>query len=199
MVRAAAVGRRDGSDNLNLVAGLHAAAAADAAAEVANDHGGGVIQGMAVDGLIHTGDADPVLDGQVLKAAVAMGGADPIMPGLLHDPELTFAPDALGLVHNQAVVGPGGQQQLQDLFARRSNRRTVGENLHAGPGRRGAGRQQLITAGHLHHADAALPGGMNIFQMAEGGNDQIIASCHLQDGLPRFKRDGSIVEAECWH
>ena len=199
MSLAAAVGRGNGRIDLDFIAGLDAAAASDAAAEVAHDHGRGIVQGMTIDGLIDTGHADLVFDGQVLKAAVAMGGTDLVVPGLLHDLELTFTPTGLGMIHEQAVMGARGQHHLQNGLASRFDRRAVGENAHVGSGRRGAGGQQRIAARHFHHADAAPSGGLGVLQMTQCGDDHIVFPGHLQDGLSRFKRNGSIVQTESRH
>ena len=179
VVFAAAIGRGDGRIDLNLVAGLDATAAADAAAVVTHDHGGCVVQWVAVDFLVDAGHADLVFDGQVLKAAVAMGGTDLVMPGLLHDRKLTFTPAGLGLVHEQTVVGTGGQHHLQDGPARCLDGLAVGKNAHVGAGRGIAGGQELVAALHLHHADAAAAGGMGLFQMAQGGDDDVVLPGHL--------------------
>ena len=75
-----------------------------------------------------------------------------------------------------------GEEQLQGLLAVLYNSGGVGEDFHVGGDGIDAGGAQTAGALDLHHADPASADGVDVFEVAKGGNVDAGHSCCFQNG-----------------
>ena len=163
----------DGPVGHDFVAGLHAAAAQDAAAEVPNDERIFVLRRVLLLFAAEPRLGDFVEIGQVLQAAVAV------------------------CLAHEAVVSAAGQQQFDVQLARAVDSFRLREDFHAGADRRGTGGDQRTGAADLDQADPAGASGGRVLQVTECGNvDAAVAGCD-QNRLSRLEEGLFSVQDEC--
>jgi hypothetical protein len=155
----AAVAEVDGLVHLDLVAGLDAAAAQDAARKVTHDEGVDVFQRVADRGGAETPAGQPVAPGQFLQTAVAprRAGLD-AAAGTLQPGRVLFETAAVGTLH-EAVVVSRRQQQLDHQPPAGDHLGGLRVDHQPGSRRHGAGGDKRTRPLHLHQAHAAGAGG----------------------------------------
>ncbi len=155
----AAVDGFEDADLLQVDAGAHAAAAADALVHVAHDRVARVVDdGYRLVGMAEAELGDAVLLGQGLQFAVAV---------------------ALAGVALAVVLG---EQQLEHVPACETHAAAVGVDGHLVGHREGAGGLQGALAFDFDHADAADTGHVEVGMVAESGDVDPDGLGGLQDG-----------------
>ena len=168
----APVAMADGPVDDQLVAGLYAPSAEDAAAEVTDDEGVGVLDGINIlvsgeEAAVHL-----VSISQFLKAAVSV------------------------CLTEQAVVPSRRKKQLRVEPAGVVNPRRVRGDVHFRGDWRRTGRHQRAGPLDLNEADPAGAGGREALQVTEGRDvDPVIAGC-IENGLSQFERNRPAVQNE---
>jgi hypothetical protein len=158
--------------SLDLGANPDAARAEDAPVVIENEARMGHIDGKAgiVIGVPDMGYAERLSHG--LKLAVAVGDAGRADVVALHEEQL----NSHAAIERELFRGsPDGHAVLDG---------------------RGAGGQQAVSAGQLHHADAACTNGAEALQVAERGNLLSVGAGGLEDGVALMRRHQLTINAD---
>ena len=182
----AAVGNGDGLVDLDLLAGLDAPAALDAPGEVPVDQGVVVVHREGSLGRGPVLDRDAVLNHQVLELGnPRKRGRCPRDPGADMDSSWNSVHSSGSRSATKQLWLPRGDQHLQDGPPGLDHPAAVGLDPEPGLGRGFAGRNQVVPALDLDHAQPAGPVGAGLLQVAQGGDLDPAVPGRLENRLAR--------------